>query len=118
MKNNRETGAIGEKLAQDFLQKNGYEIIETNKHFSKFCEIDIIAKQNDTLVFVEVKTRSTDFCGSPLEAITKKKYENIKIGVFNYLKETEIKHKNFRIDAISIILKPKIQIQHLKNIYL
>src|SRR5574344_362814 len=116
MTNKRETGKIGEQIAQKFLIKNGYEIIETNKHFSKFCEIDIIAKEKDTIVFVEVKTRSTDFCGNPLEAITKKKYENIKIGAFSYIKDTKIKHKNFRIDAISIILKPKIQIQQLKNI--
>src|SRR5574344_1252825 len=118
MTNNRETGAIGEKIAQDFLVKNGYEIIETNKHFSKFCEIDIIAKEKDTIVFVEVKTRSSDFCGNPLEAITKKKYENIKIGAFSYLQETKIKHKKNKIDAISIILKPELKIQHLKNIYL
>src|SRR5574344_2822668 len=109
MANNREIGEIGEKLAQNFLIKNGYEIIETNKHFSRFCEIDIIAKEKDTIVFVEVKTRSSDFCGSPLEAITKKKFENIKTGAYSYLQETKVKHKNFRIDAISIILKPEIK---------
>ena len=114
--NNKQTGAKGEVLAQEYLKKQGYEIIETNKRFSRFCEIDIIAKHKDTLVFVEVKTRSSDFCGSPLEAITKTKYSNIKTGLFNYLKETKIKYKRFRIDAISIILKPEIKIQHLKNI--
>ncbi|MFA7658024.1 MAG: YraN family protein [Candidatus Gastranaerophilaceae bacterium] len=117
---NRETGAKGELLAQEYLKKQGYEILETNKQFQdgakKTCEIDIIAKHKDTLVFVEVKTRSSDFCGSPFEAITKTKYQNIKTGVFNYLSETEIKHKNFRIDAISVILKPEIKINHLKNL--
>lgn len=116
--NNKEIGANGEKIAQEFLKENGYSIIDTNRHFSKFCEIDIIAKDKDTIVFVEVKTRSSSFCGSPLEAITKKKYENIKVGAFSYLQETKIKHKGFRIDAISIILKPELKIQHLKNIYL
>lgn len=113
---NKEVGARGEILAQEYLQKQGYEIIETNKRFSRFCEIDIIAKDKDTLVFVEVKTRSSDFCGSPLEAITKTKYENIKIGLFTYMQETKVKYKKFRIDAISIILKPEIKIQHLRNI--
>lgn len=113
---NKEIGKIGEGVAQEYLIKRGYEIIETNKRFSRFCEIDIIAKDKDALVFIEVKTRSSDFCGSPLEAITKTKYENIKTGLFSYLQETKIKYKNFRIDAISITLNPKIKIHHLKNI--
>ena len=113
---NKETGAKGELLAQEYLIKQGYEIVETNKRFSRFCEIDIIAKHKDTLVFVEVKTRSSDFCGSPLEAITKSKYENIKTGLFTYLQETKVKYKKYRIDAVSIILNPSVKIQHLKNI--
>lgn len=113
---NKETGARGEILAQEYLKKQGYEIVETNKRFSRFCEIDIIAKQKDTIVFVEVKTRSSDFCGSPLEAITKAKYENIKTGLFTYLQESKVKYKKFRIDAISVILKPELKINHLKNI--
>ena len=113
---NKEIGVKGEQLAKEYLVKQGYEIIETNKRFSIFCEIDIIAKNRDTLVFVEVKTRSSDFCGSPLEAITKNKYENIKTGLFIYLRETKIKYKKFRIDAISIILNPEVKINHLKNI--
>ena len=48
---NKETGAKGEEIAQEYLKKQGYEIIETNKHFSRTCEIDIIAKQKDILVF-------------------------------------------------------------------
>jgi putative endonuclease len=113
---NKEIGEKGEKLAQEYLLMQGYEIIETNKRFSRFCEIDIIAKNKDTLVFIEVKTRSSDFCGSPFEAITKRKYENIKTGLFTYLQETKIKYKTFRIDAISIILNPQIKINHLKHI--
>lgn len=113
---NKETGEKGELLAQEYLKKKGYEIIETNKRFSRFCEIDIIAKDKDTLVFIEVKTRSSDFCGSPFEAITKTKYENIKTGLFTYLQESKNKYKKFRIDAISVILNPEIKIKHLKNI--
>lgn len=117
---NKETGAKGELLAQEYLKKQGYEILEINKSFQngakKACEIDIIAKHKDTLVFVEVKTRSSDFCGSPLEAITKTKYENIKTGLFTYMQESKARYKKFRIDAISIILNPEIKINHLKNI--
>lgn len=111
----KQTGQKGELLAREYLLKRGYEIIETNKRFSRFCEIDIIAKDKNTLVFVEVKTRSSDFCGSGFEAITKNKYEHIKTGLFTYLKENK-NHKNFRIDAISIVLTPSVKINHLKNI--
>ncbi len=114
--NKREFGAKGEDLACEYLIKNGYEIIDRNVHFSRFCEIDIIAKQKDTLVFVEVKTRKSNDFGTPLEAITKTKYNNIKTGVFSYINETPVKHKNFRIDVIGITLQPELKIQHLKSI--
>lgn len=113
--NNITTGKKGEELAQEYLVKKGYKILETNKRFSRFCEIDIIAQDKDTLVFCEVKTRKTNICGSPLEAITKSKYQNIKKGIFFYLQENP-KNKKFRIDAVSITLEPKLEIIHLKNI--
>lgn len=113
-KNNKETGQKGELLAQEYVLKKGYKLLEVNKRFSRFCEIDIIALDKDTLVFIEVKTRSSEFCGSPLEAITKTKYENIKTGLFTYLQENN--HKKFRIDAISVLLNATVKIVHLKNI--
>ena len=72
--NNREFGNKGEDLACEYLIKNGYEILERNKHFSKLCEIDIIAKFKNKIVFIEVKTRKTDAFGTPMEAITKSKH--------------------------------------------
>ncbi len=113
--NNLSIGKNGEEIARNYLIKQGYKILETNKRFSRFCEIDIIALDKNTLVFCEVKTRKTNICGQPLEAITKSKYQNIKRGVYLYLQENS-EYKNFRIDAISIILTPKLEIKHLKNI--
>ena len=72
--NNKTVGNAGEDLACRYLQKQGYEILERNKHYSKFCEIDIIAKHKSTIVFIEVKTRKTNEFGTPSEAITKTKY--------------------------------------------
>lgn len=112
---NIETGKKGEELAKEYLIKQGYKILEMNKRFSRFCEIDIIALDKNTLVFCEVKTRKTNICGQPLEAITKSKYDNIKKGVYLYLQENP-QYKKFRIDAISILLNPKLEIKHLKNI--
>lgn len=108
-------GKKGEELAVEYLKKKGYKILEVNKHFSRYCEIDIIALDKNTLVFCEVKTRKTNFCGSPLEAITKSKYQNIKKGIFFYLQENS-NYKKFRIDAISIVFEPKLEIVHLRNI--
>lgn len=113
---NKEIGQLGEELACQYLLKNNYAIIEKNKRFSKFCEIDIIAKDRETLVFIEVKTRNSEFCGSPLEAITKSKYNHIKTGLFTYLQESKVKYKKFRIDAISVVLNPTVKVSHLKNI--
>lgn len=116
-KTNIQTGKQGENIAADYLKKQGYKILETNKRFSRFCEIDIIAQDRDTLVFVEVKTRSSNKLGVPEEAVTRDKYNHIKTGLFTYLKENP-DYKKYRIDVISIILKPKVEIKHLKNIYL
>lgn len=114
---NLSVGKNGEEIAKVFLEKQGYKILEINKRFSKFCEIDIIALDKNTLVFCEVKTRKTNICGTPLEAITKTKYENIKKGVYYYMQKNS-QYKKFRIDAVAITLKPDFKIEHLKNIYL
>lgn len=117
MPDNKKTGQIGEDLACKFLEKKGYKILERNKHFSRACEIDIIALDNKTLVFVEVKTRKTNTCGIPFEAITKNKYNNIKTGLFNYLQEHK-EYRKYRIDAISVMLTPQVKIEHLKNVFI
>ena len=114
MKNNREFGAKGEDLACEYLKKNGYQIIDRNVHFSKLCEIDIIAKFKNKTVFVEVKTRKNENFGSPFEAVTTTKLQNIKTGVFSYVSQNNI--KNFQIDVIAITLEPKTKTEHLKNI--
>ena len=111
---NKKIGNAGEDLACRYLEKQGYKILERNKHYSRFCEIDIIAQYKSTTIFVEVKTRKTDAFGTPQDAITKTKYENIKKGVQFYLSENKV--KDFRIDAICITLKPEIKIENMKNI--
>ena len=112
---NISLGKNGEDIAVKYLEKQGYKILERNKRFSKLCEIDIIALDRNILVFVEVKTRKTNICGHPFEAITKTKYNHIKQGVFLYLQENK-QYKRYRIDAVSILLKPEFKIEHLKNL--
>lgn len=111
---NKKLGNAGEDLACRYLEKQGFEILERNKHYSRFCEIDIIAQYKNTTVFVEVKTRKSNAFGVPAEAITPQKYANIKKGVQFYLSENKV--KDYRIDALCITLKPEIKIEHFKNI--
>ena len=74
-------------------------------------------QKGDTLVFVEVKSRSNLNFGHPFEAITQTKMKNIKLAVQAYISEHHnLKFKNFRIDGIAIIKEP-FSIEHLKNIY-
>ncbi len=115
---NKEKGNIGEKLAREYLEKLGYKILALNFRYSRFSEIDIVAKEKDTIVFVEVKMRSTKNFGHPFEAITPKKMQNIFQTAQYYLQQNEEKYKNYRIDVISILGTQKHEIEHLKNVSL
>lgn len=115
---NIQTGKTGENIAKEYLKKLGYQIIDTNWHYSKNCEIDIIAKEKNTLIFVEVKTRTTTNFGHPFEAIDRKKVEKVYTAALAYLNQTETEYKDYRIDAISILGLEKPQIEHLKNLSL
>ncbi len=112
--NNRQFGDMGEEIACKFLTNNGYEILARNVHYSRFCELDIVAKFKKTTVFVEVKTRKTNAFGTPFEAITKTKNQNIKKGALNYLSEHP--SRDYRIDIIGITLKPELKIEHMQNV--
>ena len=112
--NNRQFGDMYEEIAFKFLQDNGYQILARNVHFPRFCDLDIVAKQKNTLVFVEVKTRKNNDFGTPLEAVTKSKYENIKKGALKYLEEHPT--KNYRIDVIGITLQPELKIEHMQGV--
>ncbi|MCR5261048.1 MAG: YraN family protein [Candidatus Gastranaerophilales bacterium] len=111
-----QTGKKGEDIAAQYLQKSGYTILERNKHFSKNCEIDIIAKDKDTTVFVEVKTRKSLNFGHPFEAINNAKMQKIFHGVLLYCAENKI--SKYRIDGIAVIGTVSPQIEHLKNLSL
>jgi len=79
----KDTGILGEKLAQDFLKKRGYRILETNYRCPQ-GEIDIVARQKDTLAFIEVRTKTSLEFGSPEESITTTKKERMKATAAHY----------------------------------
>ncbi len=111
---NKKLGNAGEDLACRYLERNGYEIIERNKSYPKICEIDIIAKRKEKLVFIEVKTRTTNNFGIPSEAVDKRKISRIKKGAFLFIEEYG--KIPFQIDVISITIKPEIKIEHFRNV--
>ena len=91
---------IGEKLAADFLTKQGYEIIETN-YRCKEGEVDIIAREGEFLVFVEVRTKNSRAFGSPEESVTKRKKEHLKNVAVRYQETHDGLPVQWRIDFVA-----------------
>lgn len=115
MASNKQTGNFGETLACEFLKKQGYKILERNFRI-RGGEIDIIAKDKDTLVFIEVKTRYTKEYGDPLESITPWKIRFlIRCAKFYCLKTKQI-DLPMRIDAVSVDLSDGEKLELIKNI--
>lgn len=115
-KNNIEKGKLGEQKAKQYLIDLGYQILDTNWHYSKNAEIDIIAEDNGIIVFVEVKTRSNLNFGHPFEAINYQKLQKIRTAIYGYLNKLEVKYKGFRLDGIAVIGLDNSEIQHIKNL--
>lgn len=113
--NNKELGTIGEKLVFDFLIKKGYSILETNFQ-NRIAEIDIIAKFNDIICFIEVKTRKSIKYGYPREAVTVYKQRQIIKGAQSYIKFKNIKGYRFRFDVIEVFIETS-EINHLENAF-
>ena len=111
-------GDRGENIACGYLVNHGYKIIKRN--FScKFGEIDIIARQNNTFVFVEVKTRKNTFFGEPQEFVDFRKLERINIAIDCFLSKYKIEDEyNLRIDVIEIIFDEcnnRFTINHIED---
>jgi len=106
MMEKKELGKKGEEKALRFLKKKGYRIIEQN-YVCKLGEMDIIAKEKDTLVFVEVKTRTSMAFGPPQLAVTQFKQRQLSKVALNFLKEKKIEDIKARFDVIAILLAPE-----------
>jgi len=119
MSHNQRTGDEGEAIAINFFKAKGYAIIDTNWS-STFGEIDIVAKYEDTYVFVEVKTRHSQTTESALASITPSKREKMTNTIYIYLHEHNLDEDTlWRVDAIGIALRrnqPPI-IDHVENAF-
>ncbi len=111
MAQHNETGRKGEVLAQQYLKKQHYKILQTNYRICNI-EIDIIAQIKKTIVFVEVKTRSSEIFQAPEEAVDINKQRRITIAANTYMQQFSEQYEA-RFDVIAVILSnDNIQIRH------
>lgn len=116
MAKHNELGELGEDLAVEELEKNGYEIVERNWRYKK-AEIDIIARKNEVLAIVEVKTRSSNYFGDPQDFVNPKKIKMLVEAVNEYVVSKDL-DVEVRFDIIAIIINQnKLTIEHLEDAF-
>ncbi|MCD1285910.1 YraN family protein [Brevibacterium sp. CCUG 69071] len=108
-------GRIGEDLAADYLERAGMVVVTRNFRCPQ-GEIDIIARDGETIVFVEVKTRRTAALGSPLEAVTRDKVARLRRLSGIWLSQQPAYYRSTRIDALGIVMEPAPIYDHCPNI--
>ena len=113
--NKRRVGKNYENIAAEYLKSKGYVILEMNFQ-TRYAEIDIIAQDNESLVFVEVKYRKNDVHGNPLEAVTYRKQQKIRYASLFYMnaKGYNPEKTNIRFDVIGIMGQ---KITHIRDAF-
>lgn len=115
MVNNIEKGRLGENEASKYLISKGYKIIDRN-YRTRIGEIDIIAQKFQTLIFVEVKTRTNTNYGFPYEAVNRRKMDKILKTSLVYIQQNSLNNYQIRYDIIEVFLYKKIKINHIENV--
>ena len=116
MAEHNELGRRGEDRAATYLKQNGYQILARNYSFDR-AEVDLICKQNDKLIVVEVKTRQSSYLAGPNETVTPAKQRQIIKAANNFIQEEEL-DLDCQFDIISIILnKKQFELDHIKDAF-
>ena len=117
----KEIGDFGENCVVEYIKKSGYEVIEKNYH-TRFGEIDIIAKDKECTVFIEVKTRKSSLYGNASEYVNPKKQEKIIKSALSYLKDIENTEIRFDVAEVYYIEKNNKfllkEINYIENAFL
>lgn len=114
---NQTLGKYGEDRAAEYLLDRGYQIIDRNWRCS-VGEIDLVAKENDRFVFVEVKTRNGGGFGHPFEAITEQKVQRMRRLVAAWCESKGAAGAKVRLDAIAVLVRGgRVAIEHLKQVF-
>ncbi len=115
--NNRASGDLGEEIACRYLARKGYEILESN-YRTRRGELDLISRQDHTLVIVEVKLRRGTAYGTPLEAVTPRKQRAIRLMAEEYLAERAPDFQSLRFDVVGILLRgERTEITHIQDAF-
>lgn len=111
-----ELGKTGEQIATEYVEKLGYKIIKRN-FYCKQGEIDIIAQDNQEIVFIEVKTRSNIEFGKPSEAVNRAKLKHMYKTAQYFLYKSNFIKRFIRFDVIEVLIKDgKFNVNHIKQI--
>ncbi len=111
-------GPIGEDLAHTYLRSRGCKMVARNyRTRSGAGEIDLVAWQDATLLFVEVKTRKTREYGLPEQAVDAEKRSRIEIAARDYTRRANVDWERTRFDIVSVLMEPRIQIEWLRDAY-
>lgn len=114
-RNSRSVGAGYEQMAADYLESRGHRILERN-YRNRYGEIDIISREEDTIVFHEVKFRNSAACGSPLEAVNHQKQKKISRVALYYCSMHGLSdNQDFRFDVIAVYGDGRIE--HVENAF-
>lgn len=113
MNRNKIEGAIGENMAVNYLENKGFRILKQN-YKNKIGEIDLIAKDGNSIVFIEVKRRTSAKFGLPREAVTPYKQRQIRTIALSYLKQNKCLNASCRFDVIDIL---NDEITHIPNAF-
>ncbi|WP_064967137.1 YraN family protein [Tenacibaculum ovolyticum] len=117
MAQHNDLGLKGEELAIEYLEKNGYLIVEKNYRYRK-AEVDIIARKDTVLVVVEVKTRSSNYFGNPQDFVNPKKIKLLVTAIDDYVVKRDL-DVEIRFDIIAILRNKEIyNIHHIKDAFL
>ncbi|MFP3983723.1 MAG: YraN family protein [Desulfurivibrionaceae bacterium] len=112
----QKLGKKGEDLARKHLEEAGYNVIESN-YRTRSGEIDLIANDAGVLVFIEVKTRSSDRFGTPLEGVTAAKCRQISKVALEYLSRNNCQDRPARFDVVGVGIGPPVRVEVVKNAF-
>ncbi|MBG0787131.1 MAG: YraN family protein [Anaerolineaceae bacterium] len=110
----QQVGRQGEDLAADYLQKQGYQLLDRN-YLSRFGEVDLVAVKDEVIVFVEVKARTNDRFGLPEASVTPEKLEKIYDTALFWLQEHPEMPDDWRVDVIAIQLDKAFHVQDIQH---
>lgn len=114
---NKETGKLGEDIAVNYLKQNRYTILDRNFECRQ-GEIDIIALDKKEIVFIEVKTRTSNKYGTPSEAVNKIKQKHMLQTIKYYLYIRNLSDEFIRIDVIEVYIKNNVyKVNHIKQAF-